>query len=272
MSGLDTERNNFDSEVVSEAQPISLVIITFNEEKNIERCIKSVPFAKDIVVLDSGSQDRTLEIARRLGARIVVEPWRGFAKQKIRATALARFDWVLSLDADEALSPEAQEEVQSLLNGEIKVDAFAFPRVTFHLGKWIYHGGMYPDYQTRLFHKQKAKWLDKPVHEKIQAENIIKLKSKILHWSFRNIMHQIETINKYSSLRAQDFSDQGKKFSFLKLVVKPFSKFIEVYFIKAGFRDGAAGLIIGFVSSFATFLRWAKLYEIERVTKLEKNR
>jgi glycosyltransferase involved in cell wall biosynthesis len=243
-----------------------------------------VPCAGDIVVVDSGSEDKTVEIARRLGARVTVEPWRGFGKQKIRATALARYDWVLSLDADEALSPEALAEVECRMSVVVKASAaaaadnstlnsaptpdgvaFAFPRVTHHLGRWIRHGGMYPDFQTRLFHRGHAKWADVPVHEKIIADKVTRVAGDILHWSFEDISHQVATINRYSTLRSEQFRANGKGFSVLKLLFKPFGKFIEVYFWKRGFLDGRAGLIIAFVSSFATFLRWAKLYEIETV-------
>jgi glycosyltransferase involved in cell wall biosynthesis len=247
-----------------EKQPVSLVIITMNEEKNIERCIKSaLPLVDDIVVVDSGSQDRTVDIARRLGARVSIEPWRGFAKQKTRATALARYDWVLSLDADEALSPQALEELQNLVKSEISADAYALPRKTYHLGRWMLHSGMYPDYQTRFFNRTRAKWSDTEVHEKILAEKIVRLKSDIHHWSFASLAHHVETVNKYSGLRAQDFKNQGKKYSGFRMLVKGISKFVELYFFKRGFLDGKAGLIVSVVGSFGVALRWAKLYEME---------
>lgn len=255
--------------------PISLVIITLNEEKNIERCIRSVPFAAEVVVLDSGSQDRTVDIARKLGARVFVETWRGFAKQKIRATALALNDWVLSLDADEALSPELAQELTEILNSTISVpvsapvnsqmlkEAYAMPRMTYYFKRWMRHSGMYPDYQTRLFNRKQVSWLDANVHERIVAKNVEYLKHPILHWSFADLSHQISTVNKYSSLRALDFKSANKKFSFFKMIFKMKTKFIETYLFKQGFRDGMPGLIASIVSAYATFLRWAKLYEIE---------
>lgn len=242
--------------------PISLVIITLNEEANIARCIQSVPFADEVIILDSGSRDKTLEIARGFnGVRSFYEPWQGYAKQKIKATSLAKNDWVLSLDADEALSEEAVREIVELFKTSHSCDAYTLPRKNWYCGKWMRHGGMYPDYQTRLFRRSLARWTESEVHEHVVAKNNKKLKSPILHWSFKNIVHQIETINRYSSLRAVDFEKQGKKFSASKMFVKTISKFFETYILKRGFLDGVQGLMVSFVSAFATFLRWAKLYE-----------
>ncbi|OFZ13586.1 MAG: hypothetical protein A2Z20_04710 [Bdellovibrionales bacterium RBG_16_40_8] len=252
--------------------PISLVIITLNEEKNIERCIRSVPFATEVVVLDSGSQDKTIDIARRLGARVFVEPWRGYAKQKTRATAIATQDWILSLDADEALSPEAQEEIVALLAQPLTYDAYTLPRLCYYLERWMYHGGMYPDYQTRLYNRTNASWLDTPVHEHLVAEKTLKLKKPIFHWSFNSVAQHIETINRYSSLRAEDFKTKGKSFCAGKMMIKTASKFFEIYFIKRGFRDGIPGLIAAVVSSFSTFLRWAKLYEYDAMNQDKRPR
>lgn len=247
---------------------ISLVIITLNEEKAIERCIRSAPFVDEIIVVDSGSHDQTVERARGLGAKVMIEAWQGYAKQKILATARCKNDWVLSLDADEALSPELSQEIFDLLSDsdffkKNTNEAYSMPRLTYHLGIWMRRNGMYPDYQVRLYNRQHAHWLDTNVHERVVANRIAKLKHPIFHWSFENIAHQIETINKYSSLRAKDFQNQGKSFSSFKMIGKMFSKFFETYFIKQGFRDGVPGLIVSVVSSFSTFLRWAKLYEIE---------
>lgn len=247
------------------AIPFSLAIITLNEENNLERCIKSVPFADEVVVLDSGSTDKTIDLARRLGARVALEPWRGFAKQKTRAAALCKHTWVLSLDADEALSPEAQSELKALLETELTEDAYSFPRLTQHLGKWLRHGGAYPDRQVRFFNKTSAKWSDTEVHEKIEAGKIKKLKSDIFHWPFPTIDSQVLTINRYSALRAKEMFNKGKRFSLLKLAIKPISKFFEVYILKRGFLDGLAGLEVAYISAFSYFLRWIKLYEYQKL-------
>ncbi len=247
-----------------EKLPLSLIIITLDEEKNIERCIRSVPFAGDVLVLDSGSQDRTVDIARRLGARILQEAWRGFSKQKIRATALARYEWVLSLDADEALSPEAQKLIYEMVQGQkMTADAYSMPRLSYYLTRWMHHSAMYPDYQTRLFHRERAKWTETQVHEKVTAPNIERLSVQIFHWPFETISAQIETINRYSQLRVQDLVAKGERYSTLRMLTKVVTKFFETYIIKRGFLDGVEGVLVALVASFATFLRWAKLYEHE---------
>lgn len=249
--------------------PVSLVIISLNEEVNIERCIRSVPWAADVVVLDSGSQDRTVEIAKSLGARVFSEPWRGYRDQKARAAELAAHDWVLSLDADEALSPESSAEVQALfgdLNGSeaSRADGFEFPRLSYHMERWIRHGGWYPDWQLRLFHRGRASWGAGHVHERVVAQNVRRLRAPILHWPFADLTEQVRTNNTYSSLGARDLFDRGRKFRLHLLVLKPLSKFVETYILKKGFLDGLPGFIISVGAAYSVFLKFAKLREIER--------
>lgn len=247
-------------------RPISLVVITLNEEKNIERCLRSASFADDVVVLDSGSRDRTVEIAKSLGARVFIEDWRGFAGQKNRAAELAKHDLILSLDADECLSTEAKNEVQDLLaqlSLEPTATAFAFPRLSYHLGRWIHHGGWYPDWQIRLFDRRVCRWQEDSVHEKIVTSEVGRLRGRLLHYVFRDLSHQIETNNRYSSLGFQRLKAQGLRFSLLPLLVKPIGKFIECYVVKQGFRDGLAGFVIAVGAAYSMFLKFAKLWESE---------
>lgn len=241
--------------------PISLVIITLNEERNIERCIRSVPFASEIIVLDSGSTDRTLQIAKELGAHVHHQAWQGFGIQKAKATELAKNDWVLNLDADEALSPElANEIIQKALSLDSEV-GYEFPRKSYHLGRWIMHGGWYPDAQTRLFNKKFSKWQEVPIHEKVIAAKKERFKNPMLHWVFRNLSHQVHTNDRYSTLQAEQHVKDGKKFSYLKLVIKPWVKFIECYFFKLGLLDGFAGFVIAVGAGHSVFMRWVKIWE-----------
>lgn len=252
--------------------PVSLVIVTLNEEKNIERCIQSVPFANDVVVIDSGSTDRTVELARNLGARVRVEPWRGYQKQKTRAVALALNHWIISLDADEALSPEAALEIRDLLSqGENQLaDGYDLPRLTFHLGKWIYHGGWYPDRQVRFFHREKCRWMEGDEKASVVGEKIAHIKGDIFHWSFETLADQIETMNKHSSLSASDFSvRRDSSYSLSQMFFGPPKKFVEVYFLKAGYRDGIPGFIIAAASAFSAFLHFAKIWEQLRLSTNE---
>lgn len=245
--------------------PISVVVITKNEAQNIERCLQSVSFLSDLVVLDSGSTDETQAIAARLGAKVFVEPWRGFGPQKRRAVELAAHDWVLSLDGDEALDQKAQDFMKGFLKVADSAAAFRFERESFHLGRWIRHGGWSPDYQIRLFHRKKANWDEAVVHEKVLVDGPIKTaEGRIQHWVFRDLAHQVETNNRYSSLGAKALYEKGRRFHVHLLISKPFSKFFETYLFKRGFLDGGPGFIISIGAAYSVFLKWAKLWELER--------
>lgn len=245
--------------------PISLVVITLNEEANIERCLKSVSFAQDIVVLDSGSTDRTVEIAKQCGARTFVEAFRGYGEQKRRACELAEQDWILSLDADEALSPELAAEIQQLswhsLGG---FDGYEMPRISYHLGRWIRYGGWYPDYQLRVFNRKSASWQSLKLHERVEANNVGRLRSDLYHYVFKDLADQVDTNNEYSTLGAKELARRGKKFSVMMLVLKPISKFLETYIWKRGFLDGMPGFIISVGAAYSIFLKFAKLWERDR--------
>ncbi|MDG0817316.1 glycosyltransferase family 2 protein [Bdellovibrio sp. PAP01] len=247
--------------------PISLVIIALNEEAHIERCIRSAPFADDIVVVDSFSTDRTVEISKQCGARVFQEKWKGFGPQKAFATSQAKNSWVISLDADEALSPELAAEIIEVFTSLDPETGYLFPRKSYHLGRWIGHGGWYPDYQLRLFNKDKSQWNSAALHEKVEVKARVAMKAPLLHWVFDDLSDQVITNDRYSTLGAQQLHEAGKKFSYFKLVTKPMSKFIETYFFKRGFMDGTAGFIISVGAAYSIFLRFAKLWELQRVRK-----
>jgi len=243
--------------------PLSLIVVTLNEEANIERCLKSVPFATEIVVVDSFSTDRTVEIAQKMGARVIQEQWRGYGPQKAFAVSQATNEWILSLDADEALSPESQNEIQTkfaTLNPEA---GYELPRKSFHLGRWILHGGWYPDRQLRLFNCRHSQWSDNSLHEKVQVKHKERLEQPILHWVFDDLSDQVITNDKYSTLGAKSLAESGQSFSLLKLIFKPWGKFIECYFIKLGFLDGLPGFVIAVGAGYSMFLRHAKLWEMQ---------
>lgn len=261
MKGFDKKLAVFNS--IRHMTPLSLIVITRNAEGHIARCLKSVPFAADIVVLDSGSTDRTVEIAKACGARVFVEDWRGFGPQKRRATELARTDWVLSLDADEALSEPAQVEVQALLatSPQQRRDAYAFPRLSYHLGRWIRHGGWYPDWQIRLYDRTRANWSEDSLHEKVRAKEIQRLREPLLHWVFADLSDQVRTNDRYSTLGANQLAEKGRVFMTFHLLTKPWVKFMETYIWKRGFLDGMPGFIIAVGAAYSVFLKWAKLWE-----------
>lgn len=254
------------------SESISLVIIAFNEERNIERCIKSVPFARQIIVVDSFSKDQTSEKAKALGAKVFQKEFLGFREQKNYALSLASESWILSLDADEALSVELAEEISNVLKNPSEFDAYKMPRLSFHLGRWIKHGGWYPDYQTRLFKKSAAKWSGGEIHEYVEVKGKVGvLKNNLQHFVFENIFDQIKTNNKYSSHGAIQLFKTDKSFSLLKLVFKPFGKFFECYFWKLGFLDGAAGFIIALAAAQSMFLKHAKLWELHDFNEQRPN-
>ncbi|MBK9293257.1 MAG: glycosyltransferase family 2 protein [Oligoflexia bacterium] len=244
--------------------PLSLVIIAYNEEKNIARCISSAPFASEVIVVDSKSTDKTVEEANKYYAKVYQKEFLGFREQKQFAHNLATLPWVLSLDADEALSDDLRNEIFNLFKNPHKYDGYKIPRLSFYLGRWIKHGGWYPDYQLRLYKKELATWVGGGVHEKVVVKgNVGVLKKDIHHYVFSNLSEQIKTNNRYSTEGALELNKNSKKFSLLKLIFKPFGKFIECYFYKFGFLDGAAGFIIALGASQSMFLKYAKLWEIE---------
>ena len=251
--------------------PISLAVITLNEEANIERCIRSVPFVDDVIVVDSYSTDRTKEIAEKCGARVLQEKWRGFGPQKAFATENAKNSWVLSLDADEALSPELAKEILEKFSSLDPEAGYLVPRKSFHLGRWIMHGGWYPDFQLKLFNKDKSRWNSASLHEKVQVKKELKLNSPVLHWVFKDLSHQVITNDRYSTLGMNQLEAQGKKFSYFKLFTKPPTKFIETYIFKGGILDGMPGFIISVGAAYSVFLKYAKHWELEHVKKNHKS-
>ncbi len=253
--------------------PLSLVVIAKNEARNISRCLNSCELIVDrVVVVDMQTNDNTRELAEGLGARVYLEEFKGFVEQKQVATDRARCNWVLNLDADEALSPELLAEILEIFErGEPSdVDGFLLPRRSFHLGRWIRFGGWYPDYQLRLYHRGRARWGGGLVHERVQAAKVKKLQHPILHWVFKDLTEQIGTNNRYSSLGALELHRKGKKFSLGALMFKPISKFLETYIWKLGFRDGMAGLVIAVGAAYSVFLKQAKLWELERLKEMQK--
>ncbi|MGZ3745130.1 MAG: glycosyltransferase family 2 protein [Pseudobdellovibrionaceae bacterium] len=248
---------------MSKKLPISLVVVTLNEEANIERCLRSVSFASEILVVDSFSSDRTLDIAQKMGAKVLQEKWRGYGPQKAFAVSQAQNDWILSLDADEALSPELQQEIRERFASFNPEVGYELRRRSFHLGRWIGYGGWYPDAQLRLFNRHYSQWSSDVLHEKVQVKSKERLQHDLYHWVFESLSDQVLTNDKYSSLGAANLSRSGKHFSLLKLIFKPWTKFMECYFLKQGFRDGLPGFIIAVGAAYSIFLRHAKLWEME---------
>lgn len=244
---------------------LSVTIITLNEAAHIGAAIDSVAWADEIVVVDAGSSDDTVAIARAKGARVEVREWPGYAAQKDYATSLATHDWVFSLDADERVTPELAREIQTVLTTGPTAHGYRIPRVTFHLGRWIRTTDFYPDYQTRLFDRRHARWHGHLVHESVQVDGPRGyLRGELQHYSFRNLADQIDRLNTYSTLSAQQMFDAGRRSGPVHLLVHPLAAFLRNYILRRGFADGTVGLTISLVNSYGVFLKFAKLWELQR--------
>jgi glycosyltransferase involved in cell wall biosynthesis len=238
---------------------ISAAIITFNEERNIARAIESLRCCDEIVVVDSGSTDRTVELAAKLGARVLETPWRGYAGQKNYASEHCSNDWILSLDADEALSEALEGEIWQIKKNGPRFDAYTMPRLAQYLGRWILHSGWYPDRKVRLFDRSKARWVGDYVHESVMVDGAVgHLKSNILHFTCSSLSEHLKTMDRYTTLAAEQIVEQRKKIGFQEMVANPPWTFFKTYFLKAGFLDGVEGLAIAYMAALYNFLKFVK--------------
>ena len=242
---------------------ISACVMTFNSEDLIEDCLKNIKWADEIIVVDSFSTDKTVEICRKYTNKVYQRKWPGFKDQSNYTMSLAKYKWILFMDADERLTPELYNEIQSYLNDNSNIwDGFYLPRRTFYLGRWINHGDWYPAYDLRLYKKSKGKWIREP-HARIELNGKEKyLKNDMLHYTYRNLSHQIDTIDNYTSMSAAELKKNGAKFILLHLLFRPLFRFIRGYFFKCGFLDGVPGLISALTTSFYVFMKYAKLWEM----------
>jgi len=238
---------------------ISATIVTLNEERNLARAIESLRCADDIVVVDSGSVDRTREIAIRLGARVIEEPWRGYAAQKNFASERAAHDWILSIDADEAVTEELEAEILALKREGARFAAYSMPRLAQYLGRWIRHGGWYPDRKVRLFHRASAKWTGDYVHESVVVSGSTgELQGKMLHFTCDSLSEHLRTLDRYTSLAAKELGARNVTIPMRRLLLDPAWSFCRTYLVRRGFLDGAHGLIIAWMAALYTFLKYAK--------------
>ena len=252
---------------------LSVVLITLNEAANLPRTLASVSWAHEIVVVDSGSTDATKEIAKSLGARLIEEPWKGFANQKNSAIAHATGDWVLSLDADEEVSPELAREIQALLESEPPFSAYRIPRLNHFLGRPLRHGGYWPDPKLRLFRSGAARFAERPVHETMEAKGPTgTLKNPLPHHCYPTLEDYIEHMNRYSSVGAQMLVDSGRApRTVLALawnaLLNPAATFIYNYICRLGFLDGREGLLQHLNHSVYIHWKYVKAWQAARNAK-----
>jgi glycosyltransferase involved in cell wall biosynthesis len=238
---------------------ITATIITLNEERNIARAIESLRCCDEILIIDSGSIDRTVELAQNLGVQVIEAGWLGYAAQKNWAAEQAANDWILSLDADEALSEALEAEIWNLKKSGPKYDAYTMPRLARYLGRWILHSGWYPDRKIRLYHRAKAKWVGEFVHESVQVDGRLgHLESNILHFTCDSLSEHLKTLDKYTTLAAQEIAARRVKVPLYRLILDPLWTFLRSYILKRGFLDGHEGLIIAYMAAFYTFLKYSK--------------
>jgi len=246
---------------------LSVVIITFNEEKNILRCINSVKnFADEIVVVDSYSTDSTKDICLQHSVKFIQHKFEGYIEQKNFAILQAISNYILAIDADEALSPELEKSIIEVKNNW-NFDGYYFNRLTNYCGKWIKHCGWYPDKKLRLFVRSKGMWAGNNPHDRFEMHEGTTtsfLKGDLLHYSYYSIFQHIEQSIKFSEIAAKADYNNGRKVSFIGLIFKPSWKFIRNYFLKVGFLDGYYGFVICKISANASFLKYLKIRELKK--------
>jgi glycosyltransferase involved in cell wall biosynthesis len=246
-------------------EPVSATVITFNEEQNIEAALQSLSWADEIVVVDSGSTDETLNICSRYTDRIFHRDWTGYVAQKNFALERARHNWVLSLDADERVSPDLVREIAELRRDGLRHQGYRIPRLACFMGRWIRHGDWYPDYQLRLFDRRQGRWQGGRVHESVKIAQVPGiLRGEIYHYTYRRLSDYLRRLEVYSTLAAADYLQRGRTSGPLKLLGNPCVTFLKTYFIKRGFLDGVPGLMVAIMGSVSVFFKYAKLYELQQ--------
>ena len=244
---------------------LSVTVITKNEAADIGEALASVRWADEIIVVDSRSTDDTVGIARQYTDRVVVRDWPGYIDQKNHAASLAAHDWILSVDADERVTPELAAEIQARLKDAPREAAFQIPRVTWHLGRWVRSTDWYPDYQLRLYDRRSAQWTGRYVHEAVTVRGATgRLRSELQHYAYRDIADHLDTINHYTTLAARQMREDGRRAGLLQLAGHPPLAFLRNYLAHGGIRDGLPGFIISALNAYYVFLKFAKLWDLER--------
>jgi len=243
---------------------ISVTIITKNEEKNIRRCLKSIQWVDEIVIVDTFSSDRTVGICREFTKKVFQESWLGYGPQKNLCASKATNRWVLNLDADEVISSECAAEIQKLLSGQPEFSLYRFPRKNFFADRWVRYAGWYPDLISRLYDKDRVSFSESVVHESLISDEIGGvINQPIFHYSFDGMEDYIERQNRYSSLYAEEKKQLGWEVNWTHLYVRPIWAFIRTYFFRQGFREGFLGVFLALAMMFYTYLKYAKIRSIQ---------
>ncbi|MBI2152479.1 MAG: glycosyltransferase family 2 protein [Candidatus Rokubacteria bacterium] len=242
---------------------LSVTVITWNEEERLRPCLESAAWADEIIVVDAESTDKTVQVAREFTDRIWVRPWPGFAIQKNFALEQAAGEWVLSLDADEQVTPELKGEIRKVISGDGPADGYAIPRKNFFWGAWVRHGRLYPDCQRRLFRRGRGRFVERAVHESAEIRGTVgRLEAPLLHYSYRSLEEFIHRSNRYSTLAAEEWVKSGRGVRPTDLVLRPLGRFLSMYLLHRGFLDGWRGLLLAGLYAHYVFLRTAKAWEM----------
>ena len=249
---------------------LSVTIITKNEAADIGAALASVAFADERIVIDSHSTDDTVAIARQHTDRVIVRDWAGYVDQKNYAASQASHDWILSLDADERVTPALADEIAATLGGSPSYQGYRIPRVTWHLGRWIRTTDWYPDYQLRLYDRRSAQWSGQYVHESVRVRGSSgRLRHELQHYAYRDIADHLETMDRYTTFAARQMYESGRRAGFVQVAGHPPLAFLRNYVARGGFRDGVAGLTISAMNSYYVFLKFAKLWELQHKESLK---
>jgi glycosyltransferase involved in cell wall biosynthesis len=241
---------------------LSVTVIAWNEEERVRACLESAAWADEIIVIDAESTDKTVQIAREFTDKIWVRPWAGFAAQKNFALEQATGEWVLSLDADERVTTDLRERIARIVGADGPADGYSIPRKNVFWGAWVRHGGLYPDYQLRLFRRNAGRFVDSAVHESVVVEGHVEaLAEPMLHHSYRRLEDFVTRSNRYSTLAAQDIVSRGGRARLADLVLRPLGRFFSMYVLKRGFLDGWRGFALAVLYANYVFLRMAKAWE-----------
>ena len=245
---------------------VSAFIVCMNEARNIKRCLESIQWCNEIIVIDSGSTDGTLEICQQMGARVIHREWPGYVEQKRFGLERSSGDWVLNLDADEEVSPELREEILSNLRANTgEIDGYELSRVVFYLNRWWRKGGWYPEFRLRLCRRSKTSWGGADPHEKAIVHGpTTRLKGELWHYTYRTMTDHIQRLNQHSTSAARTMHRNNKSLSIVSILFNPIGRFVKFYLLKKGYREGAPGLVVALFEAFYVLLKYLKLWELEK--------
>lgn len=245
---------------------VSVVVVTLNEEERLRACLESAAWADELVVVDAESTDKTVQVAREFTDRVFVRPWPGFAAQKNFGLAQATGDWILSLDADEEVSRELKDEILAVVAGPAPRTGYRIPRRNIMWGRFMRHGGLYPDWQLRLLRRGQGRFVERAVHESVEvAGEVGRLRAPLVHRSYRDVAEFLARADRYSTLAAEDWVRSGHRARVGDLVLRPVGRFLAMYVARGGFLDGWRGFLLAVLYAYYVFIRSAKAWEKTRL-------